>query len=76
MAAEEITTPQQAVEAIVNALARVEEKFPDSHAVKVLHHRLETGFRTHGHLLGFNDGQISILAGGGTPKLPPPDDGS
>lgn len=72
MADEEPSTPSQAVEAIRNALLRVEKQYPDSHSVAVLHHLLEQGLRAHGALLGFDDDEIVALAGGGTPKLPPP----
>lgn len=75
MADEDQSTPQQAIEKIKDALAKVEEMHPDSHSVKVLHHRLEKGFREHGHLLGFDEGEVIALAGGGTPKLPPPPGG-
>jgi hypothetical protein len=67
-------TPQQSITAIREALIDVEEAYPDSHSVKVLHRELLKGFRAHGHRL-VDEGEIEPLAGGGTPKLPPPPGG-
>lgn len=72
MADEEPGTPAQAIQAIRNALLKVEEQYPDSISVRRLHTLLEKGLKAHGHHFGFDDNEIIALAGGGTPKLPPP----
>lgn len=72
--ADEEPNVAQTISAIRNALIRVEGQYPDSRAVRRLHVLLEQGLRTHGHLFGFTDDQIAALAGGGTPKLPPPEE--
>jgi hypothetical protein len=65
-------TPAVTVTKIRKSLIAVEEIYPDSIAVKRLHKRLEQGLADHGHLLGFSPDESAALAGGGTPKLPPP----
>lgn len=75
MADEDQITPADAIASIRQALIAVEEQYPDSHAVKKLHKKLEKGLHDHGHHFGFSDEEIAALAGGGTPKLPPPPGG-
>lgn len=68
MADDEPTTPAQAIESIRQALLRVEEQYPDSRSIDVLHRLLERGLKEHGHHFGFSDDEVIALAGGGTPK--------
>lgn len=75
MADEDQITPADAITVIRQALIAVEIQYPDSHAVKRLHKLLEKGLRNHGHHFGFNEDEVAALAGGGTPKLPPPPGG-
>lgn len=69
MADEPTETPAQSIESIRRAVIAVEE------AQAILHRRLMRGFRLHGHLFDMSSDQIEALAGGGTPKLPPPGGG-
>lgn len=61
-------TPELSVATIRERLIAAEE------ALEKLHDALLKGFRRHGHLL-VDPGEIEPLAGGGTPKLPPPPGG-
>lgn len=58
-------TPQQSVATIRELLVKSED------ALQKLHEAMLKAFRKHGHLL-VDPGEIEPLAGGGTPKLPPP----
>lgn len=61
-------TPQEAIATIRERLVAAED------ALQELHRVLLKGFRKHGHLLVDPD-EVEPLAGGGTPKLPPPGGG-
>lgn len=58
-------TPQQSIATIRERLVAAED------ALQTLHQAMLKAFRKHGHLL-VDPGEIEPLAGGGTPKLPPP----
>lgn len=53
------------IRGIREALVEVED------ATKKLHRRLHKGLVTHGSTLGFDDDEVALLAGGGTPKTNP-----